>query len=169
MGATVEITSNSQSGGLARFIQKLKRNKQYLVTGFFTPEQASIATTLEYGAHIRVTDKMRGYFGAVFGVHLKKDTQEIVIPARPFMQRTIEEHGDEWVLKVAQLAKLHHYDMKKVFDIMGEIVMNDLKTVMQSGDFIENSAITLAHKQGSKPLIDTGDLRDSIAYDTRTE
>lgn len=169
MSGTVEITSTSQTGGLERFIQKLRRNKEYLLTGFFTSEQASIAATLEYGAHIKVTDKMRSYFGAVFGVHLKKTTQEIVIPARPFMQRTIAEHGDEWVLKVAKLAKLYRYDMKKVFDVMGEVVMNDLKTVMQSGDFVENSAITLAHKQGNKPLIDTGDLRDSIAFDTRTE
>lgn len=163
MPATVEIKSN---GGLEAFINKLKRHKEYLKTGFFTSEQATIAAANEFGAHIRVTKKMRNFFAYKFGVHLKKDTTEIVIPARPFMRDTVELHGDEWVAKVAKLAKKYHYNMKMVFDTMGEVVMNDLKTVMQSGDFKENSSLTLAHKQGNKPLIDTGDLRDSIAYKT---
>jgi len=169
MSATVEINSSSTSGGLAGFIRKLKRQKAYLLTGFFTSEQASIASYNEFGADIDVTPKMRGYFAKHFGVYLKKDTTQIKIPARPFMRTTVDEYGDQWVKQVAILAKKYHYDMEKVFSLMGETVMNNLKTVMQSGDFKENSAFTLAHKQGNVPLINTGDLRDSISYDTRTE
>ncbi len=152
MSATIEITS---SGGLEKFIQKLKRKNTYLVAGFFEPEQATIATTLEYGT--------------AFSAPSNKGATEVIIPPRPFMQRTIDEHQAEWVEKTAKLAKKFHFNMQKVFEAMGEVVTNDLRKVMQSGDFTPNAPATLKQKQGTIPLIDTGDLRDSIAYDTRTE
>ncbi len=43
---------------------------------------------LEYGARIRVTEKMRGYLHFK-GMHLKKTTQFIVIPSRPHFMPTI--------------------------------------------------------------------------------
>ena len=45
---------------------------------------AEIARIQNFGANIHVTDKMRGWFAGQ-GINLKKNTQNIVSPPRPFM------------------------------------------------------------------------------------
>ena len=59
-----------------------------------TPKGVSIAAVQEFGATIRVTDKMRGYLHSV-GLHLKPDTKAIVIPPRPFLRPAWEEGQEE--------------------------------------------------------------------------
>lgn len=61
-----------------------------------------IAAVQNYGAHIKVTDKMRGYLG-LLGLHLKKTTDEIIIPPSPFMDnakaRIQGEEGKKIILQ----------------------------------------------------------------------
>lgn len=49
-----------------------------------------IAAVMEEGAVITVTDRMRGWMAAR-GFPLRKDTQVIVIPARPFFEPAVRE------------------------------------------------------------------------------
>lgn len=56
--------------------------------------KANIAAVQEFGATIGVTDKMRGYL-ARQGLHLRRDTVAIVIPARPFVGPAWEESRDD--------------------------------------------------------------------------
>lgn len=46
---------------------------------------AGVAAVQNYGAHIRVTEKSRAFFHYI-GIHLKKSTDKLVIPPRPFME-----------------------------------------------------------------------------------
>ena len=44
----------------------------------------------EYGGHIMVTPKMRGFLAWAFGWHLKRSTQFIHLPARPYMRPALD-------------------------------------------------------------------------------
>lgn len=52
-------------------------------------ELTMIARVHEHGATIRVTPAMRGYLGAQ-GLHLRPETDAVVIPARPFVGPGVE-------------------------------------------------------------------------------
>lgn len=53
-----------------------------------------VAEVMEYGATIPVTDRVRAFFAAN-GYPLKKETQVIVIPARPFFEPAIAETQEQ--------------------------------------------------------------------------
>jgi hypothetical protein len=57
-----------------------------------------------FGARIAVTEKMRGFLGAVCDVHLKASTSTLVIPARRFADKNPELARD--VEKIAEEALL---------------------------------------------------------------
>jgi phage gpG-like protein len=57
-------------------------------------ESTLIASVHEFGAKIRVTEKMRRFLHAQ-GLHLKKDTRYIVIPQRSYLRKTFDEQKDE--------------------------------------------------------------------------
>lgn len=67
----------------------------------------NIAEVHEFGAIVPVTPKMRGFFAGVFGVHLKKTTKAIRIPARPYLRPVLEAEADA-VIKIfeEELSKL---------------------------------------------------------------
>lgn len=55
---------------------------------------SDIASLMEDGASIEVTDKMRGFMAAK-GFPLRKETKYIVIPARSFFERALAEFETE--------------------------------------------------------------------------
>lgn len=57
-----------------------------------------VAAVHEYGVRIKVTPKMRAYLHAR-GLHLKKTTTEIFIPARPFVRPAYEDFKDKGIPK----------------------------------------------------------------------
>jgi len=57
-------------------------------------ESALIASVHEFGAKIRVTEKMRKFLHAQ-GLHLRKATEHIVIPQRSYLRKTFDEQKDE--------------------------------------------------------------------------
>ena len=61
----------------------------YMV-GFTNADDARQATTLEFGATIQVTDRMRRFLAAN-GLPLRADTAFIRIPARPIFSRSLEK------------------------------------------------------------------------------
>lgn len=58
--------------------------------------QVYIAGVHEFGGHPRVTDKMRGYFRAVFGASIKKTTTHITIPQRSFIRLSLATKSGEY-------------------------------------------------------------------------
>jgi len=53
-----------------------------------------VASVMEDGAVIRVTERMRNFFAAR-GFPLRKETEVIMIPARPFFEPAVKELEDE--------------------------------------------------------------------------
>jgi len=119
----------------------------------------------ENGAKIRVTKKMRGWWLYNFGVMLKKSI--LIIPKRPFMKMTFDKNKN---LIVSKVAKEYDYiligvnNTRKSLSRLGEWYTGQMKLTMTNGNFTANSAATVKKKKSSKPLIDSGEMRNSIQH-----
>ena len=168
-GVTATTTVNDQE--YQRIKKEVKRfKKAYTAIGYFTGMTALLLTKAyanEYGAKIRVTDKMRGFFRYKFGISLKKSTTTITIPPRPFMRQTFER-----VKKKIQKIIAHElnriYEGKSTAKLalsrLGEWYVGEVKRTFRKGDFVENSKLTVKEKGSSKPLSNTGELRNSVTH-----
>lgn len=131
---------------------------------------AEVARVQNYGANIKVTDKMRKWFAAQ-GFPLKKDTQNIIIPPRPFMDNAAQRvKGQEGYNKLIGM-------MMAVFDnkITLEQGVNQLGLWIQSviqEEIIKINSPALSGftieqrkakgEKGTKPLQATGQMLASI-------
>lgn len=136
---------------------------------------AYIGAVQEYGAKIKVTDKMRGYFRHNFGVNLKKDKEQIEIPARSWLYEPIKDEGFRKLVYefVGDQEVFEEYAdkdfMKQLAKLIGEAGMLQIQRAFANGgingEWPANSPITVASKGSSKPLIDNSDLRGHITYE----
>lgn len=79
------IRGEPDGSGLRNHLEvKHSRNKGEFTAIFGVPQgrPTIIAKTQDQGAIIPVTDAMRGYFAATYGIGLKASTKHIYIPAR---------------------------------------------------------------------------------------
>ena len=60
-------------------------------------------------------------------------------------------------------------DPKLVYEKIGIVATNDVKDYFITGNFKALSEKTIKAKGSSKPLIDTGELRNSISYEVRNK
>ena len=134
---------------------------------------AGLGAIMEYGATIPVTDKMRKYLASQ-GLYLKESTKEIHIPARSFLQMPLEQKASE-ILKNTR-ADYSIQDINYFLDegkltlinfavVLGAECVNAIQDAFDTGGFgqwKENHPFTVAQKGSSKPLIDTGNLRNKI-------
>lgn len=88
------------------------------------------------------------------------------IPARPFLRKSVDEN----VNKINSFMKAKVRDLTQ--GVSGEQVLKEIgifqKDLIQekitSGGFAPNADSTIAKKGSSKPLIDTGRMRQSVNY-----
>lgn len=88
------------------------------------------------------------------------------IPARPFLRKSVDEN----VNKINSFMKAKVRDL--THGVSGEQVLKEIgifqKDLIQekitSGGFAPNADSTIAKKGSSKPLIDTGRMRQSVNY-----
>ena len=135
---------------------------------------ADYAAANEYGCKIGVTDKMRGFLGANYGIHLKNSTQVITIPPRPFLRTTAKEKGEYWAQVLAGRVKNKTTDRgawQNGLGLVGEAMQANIKETIQKGSFAPNAALTVAiktakgKKEPNHPLVDTGQLFQGISYE----
>lgn len=149
---------------------------------------AQLGAVHEFGATINVTDKMRAFLHHI-GIHLKKDTTQIVIPARSFLRNTLlSKEGRDELLERVMLTE--DRDFNKAF---AEIALSDDSTFfetlcekigLEALDMVQIafmvggrpdkwtpiSEVTKRNRKNDKsspPLTDSGDLRDSITMEVK--
>lgn len=129
---------------------------------------AWLASIHEYGCTIPVTEKMRAYLHGQ-GLHLKPTTTHIRIPERSFLRAGHDENADR-VLKQTERAlgqvlagKMSIDDM---LDLYGQQMATAIKKYMRDLKTPELHPYTIAHKGSSNPLVDTGQLVESIVWRT---
>lgn len=89
------------------------------------------------------------------------------IPARPFMAQTYERHGQsaiKFLERMAQQVARGKIPAKAALDRVGVYYTGRVKDTIVKGTFAPNSPVTIAQKKSSKPLIDTGTMRNSVTH-----
>lgn len=130
-------------------------------------EQAWLAGIHEYGCRIKVTDKMRAYLHRQ-GLHLKKSTEYITIPERAFLRNGYDLDRDKVVddaEKALPAALDGSMDTDSFLEMVGIILSSCIKDYATSLDSPPNHPFTSDRKGSSNPLVDTGDMIDSITYE----
>ena len=82
------------------------------------------------------------------------------IPARPFLTYTLDEKKKE----IMDLAAKAISKPESFYDILGLFIVGLVKKTILSKPFDPNSPITIKFKGSSTPLIDTGQLINSLTY-----
>lgn len=89
------------------------------------------------------------------------------IPERSFIRSTVDQNFEDYVEKSRTLQNkiiMQELDVKKALSILGEKIQADIVSAINNGIEPENSPKTIAAKGSSKPLIDSGQLKQSIKY-----
>lgn len=135
-----------------------------------------VAAVQEFGATIDVTDRMRKYLHAI-GLHLKSTTKTIKIPARSFIKDTVDANRDKINRKIAQIydkvvegfitseGARASFGAKEGIALLGEFAENLIKKAITDIDTPANHSFTVARKGSSNPLIDKGQLRQSVRHE----
>jgi phage gpG-like protein len=112
---------------------------------------AQIATVHEFGKRIRQP----------------KMNRTIVIPERSFLRATVDEYRDAIARRQVLLTQgyvLGKFDLHGAMDLLGMYVVGLVKQRIANGIAPPNRPSTIRRKGSSKPLIDTGQLRNSITH-----
>lgn len=129
-------------------------------------ENAWLAGIHEYGCKIEVTPKMRVWLHG-HGLHLKKSTQYITIPERSFLRGGFDSKHEKILDKAKDILPLI-LDGKIGADTFLNMVGLELEGAIK-GYAVDlkspaNHPFTLERKGTSNPLVDSGNLVDSIHY-----
>ncbi|AXH73694.1 MAG: neck protein [Caudoviricetes sp.] len=172
MAGEVGKVSLARAGGLDEFVKKAREWGCSVNVGFLDPEIAQIAAWNEYGVSwaSRAKEKDDGKSSK------KAKKKMITIPARPFMQQTIDHNKKSWsktlkaiVDKMGDPTKLEKADIENAMGILGTVIVGQIKDTIAAGDFVENAKSTIARKGKNTPLQDTGKMMQSIDYEVKSK
>lgn len=178
MGVTVEIKGGDK---FPNVFKQLENMKLAVKAGFFGGSTngdtgASIpyyAFINEFGTTIKVTPKMRAWFH-YHDIHLKKGTNFIKIPARPFMRTTASEQQSHWAALLAKQVEGKSNDpaaWKGACYMLGQEMQANIQNAIQNGSWTPNAAATVKLKaakgkgEANHPLMDTGDMFAAVKYE----
>lgn len=89
-------------------------------------------------------------------------------PARPFMRQTYEDYSEDIIKRGQSEIKKEiatgSPNAEKTFNAIGVCVKGYIQKEIVEGDFEPNAPSTIAKKGSSRPLIDTGQMRQSVTY-----
>lgn len=135
--------------------------------GALRGEHAWLAHIHEYGCNIPVTPEMRKFLHAK-GIHLSLNKTVIRIPERSFLRNGHDANAEKVLRQIELLiGKVVNgtISVDELLDKYGEIMSSKIKTYMTDLSIPPNSKATVKLKGSSNPLIDTGDLKESITWE----
>ncbi len=93
-------------------------------------------------------------------------------PPRPFMRQTITRH--QRTLREALARAVRDYggqrgsrQIDRIAARLGVMLRGAIQETIVAGDFVPNAPYTIAMKKSSRPLIDTGQMRQSVRWRAR--
>lgn len=91
------------------------------------------------------------------------------IPARPFLRKSVDENKDkiDGFLQARKADLLSGVSVEHVLKEIGIFQKDLVQEKITEGHFKKNAASTIERKGSSKPLIDTGRMRQSVGYIVR--
>lgn len=141
--------------------------KSYIEVGIFTQEGSNLffkAFASEYGVNITVSEKMRKYL-AVNGFLVKKSTKTLRIPKRSYLRSYFDEK--EWInigKTIVDGVVLGNLTANQALNQWGMFMVGGIQRKITETKKPPLHPFTINQKGSTKPLIDTGELRNSINY-----
>lgn len=86
------------------------------------------------------------------------------IPPRPFFTDMIAKRSPEWADAIGKLLVANQYDAARTLDMIGEAVAGQLRKQIQDTNAPPLAASTIRRKGHAKPLVDTGQMLNSVDY-----
>lgn len=119
----------------------------------------------EYGVDIPVTDKMRNFWVAKFGVGLKASTTHIRIPERSFLRNGSEQATPAIMAKAKELvplAILGNVDVELLYEALGLEMRTEIQKYARALQSPPNAPLTVQQKGSSNPLVETGAMLQAM-------
>jgi hypothetical protein len=88
-------------------------------------------------------------------------------PARPFFRDTIAKQSKVWADVLAAALKQTDYDGQAALAILGEDMVGDVQRAIATWSAPPNSEFTIKVKGFDKPLVDSGDMQDAVAFEVK--
>lgn len=87
-------------------------------------------------------------------------------PSRPFMRDSVDKHlpAIDHMFMSQKDALLSGATAKDILNTVGLFQTDLMQTEIEQGDFVANAPETIRRKGSDKPLIDTGQMKNSINY-----
>ena len=103
---------------------------------------------------------------SVVDVAMWNELGTVHIPSRPFIRNSVDTHADEINADLEKAAKslVNGSSVEGILNRLGERHTNRMVKEIKNGDFVPNSPATVKRKKSDKPLIDTGNLWQSIHH-----
>lgn len=89
------------------------------------------------------------------------------IPARPFL-RTAQLNAFPRAERLVQKRMEEGLDIEKICKQIGVMLQGEIKAQITRGTFTPNAPSTIRHKGSSRPLVDTGNLLQSVHWGIST-
>lgn len=167
----MKVTKEVKTDNFDKLLKIIKElNRKVIKIGIFGKDDSEvlmIATVNEFGCNIDVTPKMRAWLHWK-GLHLKKGTDQIVIPERPFIRGTYDNKKSEMDRFVtAQLDMLFHFELsiEQFFDKIGQYLAGLTQEYAVDLRTPPNHPFTLARKEPrTNPLVDSGEMINKITW-----
>jgi hypothetical protein len=105
-----------------------------------------------------------------YGVPGKKKLWKV--PPRPFIRGWIENSDADIKATTERLYGMvadGKLDAETAVKRLGQFAQDGIKRYIKDGDFAPNSEITVMLKESSRPLIDTGTMRNIVRYEVVKE
>ena len=83
------------------------------------------------------------------------------IPSRPFLRRTLSENQGKYIELFATLLN-QGLSIGQIYEKIALVAQGDVQVNIVKGDWVANAKSTIKKKGSSKPLIDTGKMRQSV-------
>ena len=83
------------------------------------------------------------------------------IPSRPFLRQTLAENQEKYTALFVKLLE-SGVSIDQIYEQIALIAQGDVQQNIVNGKWTANAPSTIKRKKSSKPLIDTGKLRQSV-------
>lgn len=83
------------------------------------------------------------------------------IPSRPFLRQTLAENQEKYTTLFVKLFE-SDVSIDQIYEQIALIAQGDVQQNIVNGKWTANAPSTIKRKKSSKPLIDTGKLRQSV-------
>lgn len=83
------------------------------------------------------------------------------IPSRPFLRQTLAENQEKYTALFVKLFE-SGVSIDQIYEQIALIAQGDVQQNIVDGKWAANAPSTIKRKKSSKPLIDTGKLRQSV-------